>query len=394
MLNRLLQPQVVEFIKRQEKSTLKPADYDRLLFNKSKHPNIPMELVVDQLRARQKAKAKLPQWFQTDGIIMPPLLSMEQCSSEITAEYKSNLIQGNLAIDLTGGAGVDSYYLSKKFKQVIYVDFNKDLVEIAAHNFRLLGASNIEVVHANSEEYIANFKGVADCIYVDPARRNQDQKVFLFEDCSPNIVKIQPNLLQKAKMVLVKASPMLDITKGVSQLANVAEVVVVALKNEVKELLFIQKKANSPKTKVSAVDIAYDYSFTAELDSKEDVAVAEISIYLYEPAASILKIGKTDQLAVEFDLHKLNKNTNLYSSNLLRNDFPGRKFKVDKVLKYNKKQILAAIGTNQANIAVRNFTDTVEEFRKKIGLKPGGSVYLFGIRDIKNNLQVLVCSKI
>jgi len=371
MLKQLLQPQVVEFIKTQKKRSLKMADFDWLLFNKAKHPNIPMKLVVDQLRARLKAKKKLPTWYNTEGIIMPPLLSMEQSSSEQAASYKSRLVQGNLAIDLTGGTGVDAFYLSKRFKKVIYIDFNKDLTEIADHNFALLGANNIEVVHANSEEYIAQFNGQTDCIYIDPARRNKNQKVFLFEECSPDIIKIQPDVLQKAQMVLVKASPMLDITKGVSQLANVAEVVVVALKNEVKEVLFIQKKANSLKTKVSAVDIAYDYSFTAELDSKEDVAVAEISIYLYEPAACILKTGKTDQLAVEFDLHKLNNNTNLY-----------------------KKEILAAIGTNQANVAVRNFPDTVDEVRKKIGLKPGGTVYLFGIRDIKNNLQCLVCSKI
>ncbi len=394
MLNQLLQPQVVEFIKRQEKSTLKPADYDRLLFNKSKHPNIPMELVVDQLRARQKAKAKLPQWFQTDGIIMPPLLSMEQCSSEITAEYKSNLIQGNLAIDLTGGAGVDSYYLSKKFKQVIYVDFNKDLVEIAAHNFRLLGASNIEAVHANSEEYITNFKGQADCIYIDPARRNQDQKVFLFEDCSPNIVKIQPHLLQKAKMVLVKASPMLDITKGVSQLANVAEVVVVALKNEVKELLFIQEQKVPKQIAITCIDLGFQYKFITDVKFKVEAPLARISSYLYEPNATILKAGKSDELATKFNLSKLNRNTNLFTSELLMREFPGRKFKVEKVLKYDKKEIKKNLGVIQANIAVRNFPDTVDEVRKKTGLKSGGAVYLFCIRDIKNNLQCLVCSKI
>ncbi|VAW26504.1 hypothetical protein MNBD_BACTEROID06-295 [hydrothermal vent metagenome] len=394
MLSKLLRPEVVSFINKQKKKKLKLADFDRLLFNKTNYPNIPIELVVDQLKARQKAKKKLPLWYNTQGVVMPPLLSMEQSSSEQAAKYKSKLAQGNLAIDLTGGTGVDSYYLSKQFKKVVYIDYNKDLTEIAAHNFKLLGASNIEVVHANSEEPLTILSKGVDCVCIDPARRNKEQKVFLFEECSPNILSIQETLLKRAQTIIVKASPMLDIAKGIAQLINVAEVHVIAIKNEVKELLFIQKKQKQNDITIFARDLEEPNHFTSLWSQKEDTQQGELSAYLYEPNAAILKTGKSDNLASCFNLAKLNKNTHLYTSNRLEEDFPGRKFKVEKILKYDKKEIRRSIPTLQANIAVRNFTDTVDEIRKKTGINPGGLTYLFGIRDIDNKPKVLICSKI
>ena len=389
MLSKLLKPEVIAFIQKHENS-----DLNRLLFSKNNYPNIPIDLVVDQIRAREKAKRKLPLWYANKEVLMPPLLSMEQCSSEEAAHYKSDLFQGDLAIDLTGGAGVDSFYLSKRFNKVIYVELNKDLAEIAKHNFKLLGASNIEVVHSNSESFIAGFENHIDLIYIDPARRDQAQKLFLLEDCSPKILELQKQLLKKADTVLVKASPMLDITKALSQLHHVHQIQVVAIKNEVKELLFIQKKGKPNATKVIAIDLVLNNPFKVDWNTESKAMIGTVGTYLYEPNAAILKSGKSDCLGERFNLFKLNINTNLFTSDRLEKDFPGRYFRIDKVLKYDKKELRKNTPSMKANVATRNFPDSVEKFRKKTGIKSGGDLYLFAIRDIENNTKVLFCSKI
>ncbi len=396
MLSKLLQPQVIKFIERQEKSNLKPTDIDRLLFNKSKYPNIPMKLVVDQLRARKKAENKLPEWFNTEGLIFSPLLSMEQCSSEQAAKYKASLVQGNLAIDLTGGTGVDAYYLSKIFREVIYVESNKDLVEIARHNFLTLGATNIEVVNAQSEDFISRSETKADLIYIDPARRDKDRKLFLLDDCSPNVLGLQELFFRKSKKVMLKASPMLDIEMGVSQLKQVQEVHIIAIKNEVKELLFIQTAEEVISIKIVATDLYDPTSVTTTMQKRAKPSYSKTCGYLYEPNSAILKSGKVDVLVFDLSptVFKLHPNTHLFTSNELIEDFPGRVFKVDKVLKYDKKEIRKSMPSLKANIATRNFPDSVDEIRKKIGVKPGGSSYLFGVRERDGKAKVLLCSKI
>ncbi len=391
MLKELLQPKVKIFINELEK---KLVDYDRLLFNKANYPNIPIALVVNQLKAKQKAKNKLPLWFSTKGVVMPPLLSMEQCSSERTATYKSNLYNGNLAIDLTGGAGVDAYYLSKQFKQVIYVEINTTLAEVAMHNFKLLGADNIKVVTAKSEQFIAAFEKKADLIYIDPARRNQHQKLFLLEDCSPNILELQANLLKKAKKLLIKASPMLDITLAIKQLNFVKKVHIVAIKNEVKELLF-ELDLKEPKTiNIIATDLAILSCFETSWNTSTSVKYSKVLSYLYEPNSAILKSGKMDDLVNQHSLFKLNPHTHLFTSNALISSFPGRKFKVGNVLKYDKKEVKLCLNAKQANISARNFPDSVSHIRKKLGLKPGGAAYLFAIRNYEGKAKIVVCSKI
>lgn len=389
MLSKLLQPEVAAFIKSNERS-----DLDRLLFNKSKYPAIPIDLVVDQIRARRKAKIKMPLWFKTEGIIMPPLLSMEQSSSEQAARYKSNLFKGDLAIDLTGGAGVDAFYLSKKFKKVIYIDQNKELAEIAAYNFKKLGATNIKVVNSKSENFISEHSINADLIYIDPARRDQAQKLFLLEDCSPNILTLQSELLQKTKTVMVKASPMLDIAKAISQLKMVNEVQVISIKNEVKELLFIQSQNISENVILTVKELNSTLGFSTHWNSVSEATTSQVSTYLYEPYAGILKSGKVNMLGKQYSLDKLNPNTHLFTSNDLLQEFPGRIFKVEKILKYDKKELKKELPKMKANIAVRNFPDTVDEIRKKTGIKAGGDNYLFGVRDFESNSKVLLCSKI
>jgi len=388
MLNKLLPAEVVAFIKEHEHS-----DLNRLLLNKHKYPHIPIDLVVNQIKARTKAKYKLPLWYKTEGVIFPPLLSMEQCSSEQTALFKASLIKGTLAIDLTGGAGVDSFYLSKQFEKVLYVEQNKELAQLTKHNFKVLGADNITVINQLSESFLAEFKGLADLIYIDPARRDQNQKVFLFESCSPNILSLQKELLEKAKRVIIKASPMLDISKGIHQLLQVEQVHVVALKNEVKELLFIQSQQTTGSILIQAIDLFNKSIFSTTWEDKMSASIGEIKQYLYEPNAAILKTGKTDTLCALYKVDKLNPNTHLFTSNLLIKNFPGRVFKIEKEVKYDKKEIQKLVPSKKANIAVRNFPDSVEALRKKTGIVPGGTTYLFGVRTMNNLVKILICKK-
>ena len=169
---------------------------------------LPTQVVADQIAARKKAKTKLPEWYNTEGIIYPPLLSMEQCSSEITAKYKAQILSGKSLIDLTGGTGVDTFYLSKVFETVVYVERNETLCSIAKHNFQTLGAENIQIVNSSAENFINTYKNKVDAIYIDPARRDHsNQKVFLWSDCEPDILSLQESLLQKAPQLLIKASP-------------------------------------------------------------------------------------------------------------------------------------------------------------------------------------------
>lgn len=389
MLSKLLQPKVKAFIKKHENG-----DLNKLLFSKNKFPEIPIDLVVDQIKARHKAKQKLPLWFNTEGIIMPSVLSMEQSSSEQTALYKSKLFKGELAIDLTGGAGVDAYFLSRQFKNVIYIELNEVLAEIAAHNFKMLGVSNIEVINTNSEAFIEKFNKHADLFYIDPARRDQHQRLFLLEDCSPNIVSLQNRLFKKAETIMVKASPMLDIAKALTQLTQVCEVQIMAIKNEVKELLFIQSNTEEENPKITAKDLATDYVFTTHWNQSNYSPISQVLNYLYEPNVAILKSNKVNRLSELFDLKKLNPNTHLFTSENIIEEFPGRIFKVINVLKYDKKELKKELPNLKANISIRNFPDTVDEIRRKTGIKSGGNVYLFGIRDFENKLKVLLCSKI
>lgn len=388
MLNLLVKPEVQTFIKEHQTS-----DLDRLLLNKSKYPGIPVDLVVDQIRAREKAKEKLPLWAATEGIIMPPLLSMEQCSSEQTAAHKASLFNGKVCIDLTGGAGVDSFYLSKQFDTIHYVEQNQELAEIAQHNFKLLGASNIKVHNTAAEAFLSTFEGKADLIYIDPARRDEENKVFRFESCSPNILPLQKSIWEKTEKVLVKASPMLDITLAASQLTSVKEVHVVSLANEVKELLLIQNKTEEESIVVKAIDLSYHTLLSFNLGESITPKTGSIQRFLYEPGAAILKSGGVNLLANSFPLIKLHENTHLFSSSSYVKNFPGRSFEVEKVVKYNKKEIAKSIEGNKANIAVRNFPDSVRLFRKKTGLKDGGDYYLFGYTAYDNSIEVAICKK-
>ena len=371
-----------------------------LALSKKKHLDIPIKAVVQQIKARKKAKYKLPEWYETAGIIFPPSLSMEQCSSELTAQYKAEIVDGETLIDLTGGTGVDSYYFSKAFKNIVYVEKEANLCEVATHNFEKLRATNIKVTNTDAISFLVTDKSKADCIYLDPARRGDDNsKIFKLEHSQPNILELKPNIFEVTDKILLKTAPMLDIQQALTQLENVMKVYVVAVKNDCKEVLYLLEKDFSGEAKIVTVNLKGTEKKEAFRFYKKDELEVAINFsmpkkYIYEPNAAVLKAGAFRSVASKYQLDKLHPNSHLYTSDELLKTFPGRVFTCEHVSKYDKKSLRKRLPDKKANITVRNFPNTVQEIRKKTGIKPGGDVYLFATTGMDEKPLVLVCRKV
>lgn len=389
----LLRPEVQAFIQAHEQD--EPA---QLVLEGHKYPAIPIKEVAAQIQARQKAKHKFPEWYQKSGIIFPPALSVEQASSEVTGRYKAGLVKGEHLVDLTGGMGMDTYYLSQSFQQTDYVEQDEALVSLAKHNFEALGRTKITTYHTSAEDFLKNLNRKADCIYLDPARRDeQKRKVFRLEDCTPDVVALQDLLLDKGKKVLIKTAPLLDIQAALQVLKHVEKVLVIAVNQECKEVLYLLDQEFEGEPKISTVHFLHEqvqeFSFSRRQEEKAEVLYAEPSDYLYEPNTAILKAGAFKAVAEAFQLAKLHPNSHLYTSNELQTQFPGRIFQLKAVSKYNKKAIQQLIPSGKANITTRNFPDSVQQIRKKIGIKEGGEIYVFATTDLDNKNILLVTEK-
>ena len=386
----ILDSKVQDFIKKHLDS-----DVPKLLFKGSPFEKVTIQELVAQIEAKKKSKKKLPTWFKAKDIYYSNKLNIEQTSSETAAQYKSNLLSGNTIIDLTGGFGVDAFYFSKRFKTVIHCEIQTDLSEIVKHNYNMLGISNIHTRAVDGFSHLTLHKEFFDWIYIDPSRRNELKgKVFLLADCLPNIPENFDILFEHTNNVLIKASPMLDITSAINELKYVKEVHVVAIENEVKELLFVLEKSYVSKIKTKTINIIASADQHFDGIHKESIS-AEFSLpktYLYEPNTAILKAGLFDQL-VKPPLSKLQQNSHLYTSNELI-DFPGRRFKIQHCITYNKKELNTIIPSKKANITTRNFPETVAQIRKKIKFKDGGDNYLFFTTNIDNKYIVIVCTKV
>ena len=352
--------------------------------------------LAEQIEAKNKCKEKLPTWFRAPNIYYPNKLNIEQTSSELTAAYKARLTDGKSLVDLTGGFGVDTYFFSKKMAAVYHCEINQELSKIARHNFEILGQKNIECLPGNGIDFLKNVTTDFDWIYVDPSRRNDAKgKVFLLEDCLPNLPEHLSLLFQKTQHILVKTSPLLDIKLGIEALNFVKEIHVVAIHNEVKELLFVLEKGFTGSINIRTINIApqQDDTFDFELghEHASQVEFGEPSAYLYEPNAAILKSGGFKSVGKNYGLTKLHQHSHLYTSNSLV-DFPGRRFKINQVLPYSKKSI-KSLGVSKANITTRNFPISVAELRKKHKIKEGGNQYLFFTKSFNDSLLVLNCEK-
>ncbi len=352
--------------------------------------------IITQLSSKKKCQSKLPSWFAQTNIYYPQKVNVEQTSSEQTAAYKASLIEGAKIVDITGGFGVDCYYFSNTFAQVIHCEKQESLSKIAAHNFKTLGKNNIECQAMDGLHYLEESKDTFDWIYCDPSRRNEVKgKVFLLEDCEPNLITNRALLFTKAQKILVKVSPLLDIKNTLNSLKNVKEIHCVALKNEMKELLFVLEKGYSSTVQVCAVNLIEEAStsFQFSLDTEYTPSYSLPKKYLYEPNVAILKSGGFYAVSVLYKINKLEANSHLYTSDKLIT-FPGRSFKIIAQIPYNKKKILTVLPEKKANITTRNFPESVAQIRKKTGIKDGGNTYLFFTTDCRQKKIVLLCEKL
>ncbi|RMB59495.1 class I SAM-dependent methyltransferase [Dokdonia sinensis] len=368
------------------------------IFKGSPFSEITIQELAQQLEGKRRAKEKLPLWYETDGIIFPPKLNLEQTSSAQTATYKASLITGQTLVDGTGGFGIDSYYFSQVVPEVIHVEMNAKLSAFAKANFKTLKAKNITCVAGDSISYFQNTEDTYDTIFLDPGRRNDNKgKVFMLADCLPNVPASLLLLLSKCKTLWVKTAPMLDIAAGLRELHNVTEIHIVAVKNEVKELLWkIEGKVSPTGLRVHCVNLnerSSDHiTMSYEALILASATYGNVANFLYEPMATLMKAGAFQWVSGHFKLAKLHEHSHLYTSKDLV-EFPGRRFKVIDVLPFSKS-LRKHIKFAKANVTTRNFPLSVEEIRKRLKIKEGGKDYLFFTTLDKNHKVVIVCKKI
>lgn len=323
---------------------------------------------LQQVEGKERTADKLPTFATIEDWWYPVRLSCEQCSSELAAKYKASLVSGETMVDLTGGYGVDTYFISEQFAHTDYVEQNAELCRIATHNF---ANKPITIHNTSAEDFLAS-AGQYDLIFIDPARRDSHGgKVFRLEDCTPNVVELLPTLLAHGKRLMIKLSPMLDLTQAVTSLSQVCwDIFVVAIKNEVKEVLLLSGGSGQ----ITAIDLTQkDQAFVFTKEEEQNCQMVngkcENGKWLYEPNAAILKAGAYKLIAERFGLHKLDVNTHLYGSDTLIENFPGR------IWRTTEKQDL-----KQANVLCRNYPLTPEQLKKKLHLKDGGTAYVIGCR--------------
>lgn len=383
-------------------------DVKQLALKGTRDKDVDLPFSLNQIQGWQTAKKKLPTWANSEGIIYPPHLNMEQCSSEETARYKTSLISkvsdnDVTFVDLTGGFGVDFSYMSRRFKHAVYVEQNKDLCEIARHNFCVLGLDNVEVVNGDGVEYLHGLTG-RYCLYLDPARRDTNgHKVYGIEDCTPDVLTLKDELLKKADMVMIKLSPMLDWHAAVKAFDGACEEIhIVSVNNECKELLVILKKGDFKPHIVCVNDNqCFSYYDDAEKSSPrliEDIETVKSAIdmstaYLYIPNASIMKAGCFERLTVDYDVAMVDKDSHIFFSETDINAFPGRKFRIVSFSTMNKKELRTKFkDIDMANISVRNFPLSPEALRKRLKLKDGGEWYVFAT-TIQHNHVLFITKK-
>ncbi len=388
----LLHKEVQRFITEKSESTL---DISTLILSKSPFEGVSSKELAQQIQGKRKAKKKLPTWYTKNKIYYPPTLNLEQTSSEVTALYKSKLVSGASLIDLTGGFGIDDYFFAKQMETVIHCELNASLSEIALHNFEILEQKNIQTIIGDGLDILKDHNTL-DWIYIDPSRRHDSKgKVFFLEDCLPDVPSNLNLLFRKSNNVLIKTSPLLDIQMGSKTLQNIKEIHVVAVENEVKELIWILDRIYTGDIKIITTNIQktihQTFSFFLKDEAKQSASFGFPMTYLYEPNAAILKSGSFQSIATAFELTKLHKNSHLYTSDH-KIDFPGRRFEIMDTYPYQKK-ILSKIGITKANITIRNFPESVATLRKKFKIKDGGDHYLFFTTDCDNKRKVILCKK-
>ena len=390
-------------------------DVAQLALHPSKDPQVDMAVALQQIAGRQKAKEKLPEWYATEGVLYPKKVSMEQCSSSQTAEYKASLVEGESFADFSGGFGVDTIALARKFGKGWYVEPQEELCELFQHNCKVLDINNVNIVNGTMEANLAAIEPV-DTIYLDPSRRDtHGRRVVSLADCTPNLLEWKYALLAKCNTLMVKLSPMIDIFQTLRDLPETVAVHVIAVEGECKEVVFVLKtedvtiddtrrdvpwRVSTTDPTIVAVDINKNKAFrvetTLETERTTPPRIAtELGAYLYEPNAAVMKAGIFNALSQQFQIAKLAKNTNLFTANELHEDFPGRVFRIEAVHEFHPRKTAKELShLANASIAVRNFPLSAEELRKTLKIKNGNACYLFGCTLSTNRKTLIVCSKL
>ena len=422
-------------------------DTRQLALQSARFPDVDMPYALDQIKGWQTARRKLPTWAACDGIVYPPHLSMEQCSSEPTAQYKLNLAMewarrvqsselrvesSSSMTDLTGGFGVDFSFTSCAFASATYVERNEQLCRMVEHNLPLLGIDNAKVVCADAIDYLSTLD-TQTMIFLDPARRDQHgAKTVMLADCTPDVVQLLPQLLKKSRFTMLKLSPMLDWHKAVEDLqGTVREVHIVSVGGECKELLLVLSKEMESELRVFCADLEaggsslssgssssscsshssepispshpstpslsaslFVYAPSASRPAPNSKLKTQNSKFLYEPNASIMKAGCFDELAAAYGVSSVSRNSHLFLAEQPVDGFPGRAFSIERVTTLNKRELRQALaGIEKANIATRNFPLSVAELRKRLKLKDGGDVYIFATTTAEGEHVLLISRK-
>ncbi|GAB5399455.1 MAG: hypothetical protein Aureis2KO_10400 [Aureisphaera sp.] len=367
-------------------------DTTSLAFKGSPFTHITTAELITQIEGFRKSEKKLPCWHKTEGIYFPNKINLEQCSSEITAKYKASLLSGASLADITGGFGVDGFYFSKQFNTFFHFEHDQNLSDIAAHNFKVLEVENAETYCEDGIKAIEN--RTFDVIYADPARRHASKgKVFFLKDCEPDIVRELDYLMERCQTLLLKTSPMLDISAALADLKFVKDIHIVAVKNEVKELLWVLDKRCKGEIRIITQNFdnsgSQEFSITMQQEASNRYDLPQK--YLYEPNAALMKAGNLDVLSNSFGIGKLHQHSHLFTSNELKN-FPGRVFQIKEVIPYQKKN-MAVFKNTKANVTIRNFPEDVATLRKKWRISDGGDDYLFFTTNMNNERIVLKCQK-
>lgn len=376
-------------------------DPAHLALQARRYPNLPVPDLVRQIQARQKARVKLPEWAGNPDLIFPPALSVEQASSTRTAAFKANLVAGQRLADLTGGFGADTAAFASQVNEVDYVERDPALAAIVRYNLAQLGIGNVTVHATDALAFLKSTPHHFDWLYLDPARRNTAaRKIFLLHDCEPDVVKLLPLLLHKADKVLLKTSPMLDIEHAVQGLGHVRRLWVLAVENEVKEVLYELGQEPAVDPERYAINLRRDgsqqeFRLNRARETRAISRFAEAQQFLYEPNSAVLKAGAFRSIGTAYELLKLHQHSHLYTSDVLRVDFPGRIFRVLATEKADGATLKTHLGPEaRAHVTTRNFPESVADFRRRTGIREGGEVYLFATTDLRGRPVVLVCEKI
>ena len=368
-------------------------DFKSIGLKKSLFDGISSAEIAQQLKGIQVAKHKFPTLYSTKNIYFPPSINLEQASSEAAANYKSSLVKGKTLIDLTAGFGIDTMAFAKNFEKVYHIEQNPELSEIVQHNAQIL-APNLETYTGTFQSFFeTNPESKFDVIYLDPARRNSSGRKFILEDLEPNILEWMPTFFEKSNKIIIKLSPLLDITSTLQQIDSISEIHIVALKNEVKDfLLIIDKNCSTKNPLIKAINLESnqpEFSFNFEDEYNSNANFGTVQQYIYEPNVAILKTGAFKLLSEKFNLHKLHQNTHLYTSNELLNEFPGKIYSVEKHINHPKKEILKS----KANLLVKNYNQAIDIVKKKFKITDGGETTLIFTQSI-DGFHILKTSRV